>query len=228
MAAAYSYDVEAPAGKLGVAAGSGATLDNTNLLKITSSRGGGGVVEPASIKRKGLALNVVNNGVGVESKGRHPGVGVRAERDGREEGKRVIHQDRGELQRRTGNILKKGDGYQKGDVLVVDDTSTVRSLLKRAVTRLGQGVDTACTGQVGGSPGGAKIHPHVGGRVASYRLLEVEEGRVFIFGPKRPPVAAVAAVVLFRWCPFSIWRDFAPRGCSPFCKRATAANALFV
>lgn len=35
-----------------------------------------------------------------------------------------------------------------GDVLVVDDTSTVRSLLKRAVSRLGLTVDTASTGQV--------------------------------------------------------------------------------
>ena len=46
---------------------------------------------------------------------------------------------------------------------MVDDTSTVRSLLKRAVTRMGQGVDTACTGEVGGSQGGASPAPKFGG-----------------------------------------------------------------
>ena len=40
-----------------------------------------------------------------------------------------------------------------GDVLVVDDTSTVRNLLKRAISRMGQEVDTACTGEVGGLSG---------------------------------------------------------------------------
>ena len=37
-----------------------------------------------------------------------------------------------------------------GDVLVVEDTPTVRNLLKRTISRMGQEVDTACTGKVGG------------------------------------------------------------------------------
>ena len=37
-----------------------------------------------------------------------------------------------------------------GDVLVVDDSSTVGNLLKRTISRMGQEVDTACTGKVGG------------------------------------------------------------------------------
>lgn len=43
-----------------------------------------------------------------------------------------------------------GENERSRGILVVDDTATVRNLLKRACTNMGYAVDTACTGEVGG------------------------------------------------------------------------------
>ena len=43
------------------------------------------------------------------------------------------------------------------NVLLVDDTSTIRNLLKRTITKMGHKVDTACTGEVGGDVLGVQV-----------------------------------------------------------------------
>ena len=120
-----------------MAASSGVSLDNTNLLNPTASCRG--CVSPTP-RERGRSSSSQNNEL--ELKGRNNLAGEGG-------GALAVHEDRGELRRNSRNIgIEKRASVRKGDVLVVDDTSTVRSLLKRAVTRMGHGVDTACTGQV--------------------------------------------------------------------------------
>lgn len=116
-------------------ASSGVVLDHASRRKQISVSGG---IVPAPPMRGGALAGGRGK---VETNRRSTGGGGW--------GTPVVHVGQGGLRRGSKeNGLSTGASVGQGDVLVVDDSSTARSLLKRAVIRMGRGVDTACTGEV--------------------------------------------------------------------------------